>query len=189
MPWIAGVAAVLLSVGFAFFTIGVVWLQGQQMSTLLTKIEASEAAMGRLQDNVAKSYAEHGDDEAALNASLKKDAEDGIVAIGAASHDILEYKPIPLDQNMIDAQAAYLRHTSAWLAYLNKAAADPSEFSKDQPDVDSTFRAFEPKLRAAIPPIPMDDIQARVDAIFKNGYPPADSSNTQSVLLLTSSGG
>lgn len=169
--------------GFAGLVAGVVWATNQQMNTLLTKIEASESAMMTVQDSVAKSYAEHAGDQAALDASLKEDAKAGVISIGQASHAILDWEPIPLDPKLIEAKQAYLKHTAAWIAYLNAAAEDPAQFEADQPDVDNTFRAFEKKLRDAVPPVALGDLKARVDAIFTNGNPPADqpSGDTKSV--------
>lgn len=189
LPWLAGGLAILAMVGFMALIAGVIWAQNQQMSALVTRIEASEAAMMSVQESVAKSYAEHGTDPTALDASLQEDAKAGIASIGKASHDIMAYQPLPLDPKMIEAKQAYLKHTAAWLAYLNAAAKDPAQFEADQPDVDNTFRAFEKKLRDAVPPIALGDLKARIDAIFTNGNPPADSGTTQGVALTASFSG
>lgn len=178
LPWLAGGVAIFLMFGFVALIGGVIWATNQQLSVLVTKIEASESAMEAVQLNAAKAYEENPSDAAARDAALQQVAKDGVASIGKASHDILEYDPMVLDPKLVEAKQAYLKHTSAWLAYLNKAAVDPAEFEKDQPDVDSTFMAVEPKLKAAIPPIPLDNIKQRIEAIFVNGAPPEDSSTT-----------
>lgn len=174
LPWLAGGLVIFLMVAFIALVGGVLWATNQQLAALVTKIEASESAMTTLQANVVKTYEEYPTDEAARNAALQQVARDGIASIGKASHDIVDYQPVVLDPNLIEAKQAYLKHTAAWLAYLNKAAADPAEFEKDQPDVDNTFMAVEPKLKAAIPPVPLGDIKQRINAIFTNGAPPDD---------------
>jgi hypothetical protein len=64
------------------------------------------------------------------------------------------------------AQDAYLAHNRAWQAYLERAASDPAEFAKEQADINSTFAQAEIDVRAAVPVVPLFNLQDRVDVIF-----------------------
>ena len=148
-----------------------------EMRNLVTRIEASEAVMGDLQQGVQDIAAQYQgqlplDDQqqAALDDALTSLAADSEAKLARAADGVAGVEWLIWHQDIGAAQEAYLAHNRAWQAYLARAAKDPAEFGREQPLVDSTFADAEPRIRAAVPVLPLFDLSDRVDTIFA---PPA----------------
>lgn len=153
-----------------------------EMRNLVTRIEASEAVMGDLQQGVQDIASQYQgqlplDDQqqAALDGALTSLAADSEAKLTQAADGVAGVEWLIWHQDIGAAQEAYLAHNRAWQAYLARAAKDPAEFGREQPLVDSTFADAEPRIRAAVPVVPLFDITARVDAIFAPPALPAGS--------------
>jgi hypothetical protein len=144
-----------------------------EMRTLVTKIEASEAAMGALQDSVQEIAARYegkaplsAEDQAALDQELMAAAAKGRDEIAAAGEGVAGVRWLLWHQQIGAAQEAYLAHNRAWQAYLERASETPSEFGRNQDEVNSTFVTSEAAVRGALPLAPLFDLRDRVDAIY-----------------------
>ena len=129
-----------------------------EMRTLITRIEASEAAMSAFQADVEAIVGEYAgsealsvEDRAALDVELEAAAETGLDRIALAGAGVGEVTWLSWHREVGAAQDAYLAHNRAWQAYLARAAEDPAEFDVEQTDVNTTFTAAEEPLRAALP--------------------------------------
>ena len=151
-----------------------------EMRTLLTRIEASETAMGDLQTDVEGILARYqgqgaltDESRAALDAELAAVAGKGRDSIGAAGDGVAGVRWLAWHRDVSRAQEAYLAHNRAWQAYLDRAAKDPAEFGAPQDAVNRTFEDAEAPIRAALPVPALFDLLSRVDVVF--APPPAVS--------------
>ncbi len=176
--------ATFLIVLVAFGAVAGDWAaRNSEMNSLVTRIEASEAAMGEVQDNVAgiiEAYRGNeqlsASEQDALDAALRAAAAQGRDQIAAAGEQVAAVRWLIWHQEIGDAQEAYLAHNRAWQAYLGRAADDPTEIARTQDEVNSTFEAAEGVVRDAVPPAPLFDLQDRVDVIFA---PPSQQGDGQ----------
>lgn len=148
-----------------------------EMRSLVTRIEASEAAMGTVQDQVtelaARYQAQLPLDEATqaqMDEELKAIAASGRDAIASAGDGVGDVRWLAWHRDVGAAEEAYLAHNRAWVAYLARAAEDPAEFGRQQEDVNTTFAAAQAAVVDAVPLPALFDISERVDTIFA---PPA----------------
>lgn len=177
LPILIGALTFVLAL-VAFGTVAAdVTARNIEMRNLVTRIEASEAVMGELQQGVqdiAGSYQDQlpldDQQQAELDQALTSLAADSGAKLAAAADGVAGVQWLLWHQDIGKAQEAYLAHNRAWQAYLARAAKDPSEFGRQQDLVDSTFAEAEPIIRGAVPIIPMFDLDDRVDEIFA---PPA----------------
>lgn len=144
-----------------------------EMRNLVTKIEASEAVMGELQQGVQDIAASYQDQlplddqqQAALDGALTSLAADSGAKLAEAADGVGGVRWLIWHQDIGRAQEAYLAHNQAWQDYLARAAKDPAEFGREQPLVDSTFADAEPAIRAAVPILPLFGLLGRVNEIF-----------------------
>ena len=184
LPVIAGVVTFLLVLVTVGVVVGDAFARNIEMRSLVSRIEASETAMGDLQDDVQAIFAEYegrtplsDEDQSALDERLKAAAASGRDAIAAAGQDVEAMRWLAWHREIGAAQDAYLAHNRAWQDYLGRATQDPAEFVRPQDDVNSTFEAAERYFRTALPPIPLFDLADRVDAIF--APPPAEDGSSQ----------
>lgn len=184
LPVIAGAVTFLLVLVTAGVLVGDAFTRNVEMRSLVTRVEASEAAMGELQDEVREIFAEYegraplGDeDRAALDERLKAAAASGRDAIAEAGRDVEAMRWLAWHREVGAAQDAYLAHNRAWRDYLGRAAEDPAEFGRPQDDVNTTFEVAEGYFRTALPRMALFDLDDRIDAIF--APPPAADGSSQ----------
>jgi hypothetical protein len=184
LPVIAGAVTFLLVLVTVGAVVGDAFARNVEMRSLVARVEASESAMGALQDDVQEIFAEYegstprsDTDRAALDERLKAAAVAGRDAIAAAGQDVEALRWLAWHREIGAAQDAYLAHNRAWVDYLDRAAADPAEFGQPQDDVNTTFEAAEGYFDTALPPLTLFDLDDRVDAIF--APPPAEDGSSQ----------
>lgn len=144
-----------------------------EMRALVTRIEASESAMGDFQSSVqaiVTKYQGQGpltaDAQTSLNNELAAAAAKGREEIAKAGDGVAAVRWLAWHRDVAAAQDAYLAHNRAWQDYLGRAVADPTEFGRQQDTINETFAAAEKPLRAAVPVPALFSLKQRVDAIF-----------------------
>jgi hypothetical protein len=184
LPVIAGVVTFLIVLVTLGLVVGDAFARNVELRALVARVEASETAMGALQDDVQEIFAEYegrtplsDEDRAALDEQLVAAAASGRDAIAAAGQGVESMRWLAWHREIGAAQDAYLAHNRAWQDYLGRAAQDPAEFGQPQDDVNTTFEAAERSFRAALPSLALFDLADRVDAIF--APPPAEDGSSQ----------
>lgn len=181
-------AVVLASLG----AVALDWFtRNAELNRLVTAIEASEAEMGWTQDHIGAVFEEfEGDGEltdeqkAEIDAALTLIAAEGRERIEAAGADVSRVQVLPWHGEILDAQAAYVRHNEAWQEYMWLAERDPSELTTDQPEVNDSFVAAEAPLMNALTEPALYDLRQRINDIFVEGMPDENPSGpTQEVAL------
>ncbi|CAB4919515.1 unannotated protein [freshwater metagenome] len=190
VPVLIGVLAFLVVlVGFGLAAGD--WVsRNSEMNSLVTRIEASEAAMQQTQDELALIFAEY-DEPPALTTQEKAEFADKLKAaaaageqrVAAAGAGVRAVVVMPWHGNISAGQKAYVVHNQAWQDYLRASAKDPAVLLDDQPAINETFMASEPLLKKAVPEPPLYDLNVRVDDIFVEGQAPAEEGPTQEALL------
>ncbi len=193
-PWIhrrwvgplAGLLAFLLlvipaaAVGFDYV------MRAYEANRLLTRIEASEAAMIAFDAQAQAAVAVLGDGANGASPTdaqvqqardaLTAAARDGQQAIADAGAKVAAVKILAWHGDLAKAREAYLAHNHAWQDYLAAAQLDPAEFDKPQQAINDTFAAAERAMRAGMGGLALFDIRDRLEAIF--APPPQDSGGT-----------
>lgn len=164
--------------------VGDAFARNVEMRSLVARVEASESAMGGLQEDVREVFAEYEDrtplsdeDRAELDGRLTAAAAAGRDAIAEAGQEVEAMRWLAWHREIGAAQDAYLAHNRAWVDYLDRAAQDPAEFGRPQDDVNTTFEAAEDYFRTAVPSLTLFDLADRVDAIF--APPPSEDGSSQ----------
>jgi len=181
IPLVAGAVAFLLTLGIGG-AVGTDWLaRNVEMDRLVTAIEASEASMGVVQDQVGTVLAdldaadlEGAPTDAQTKAAVAKLAAiavDGADSIGAAGRVVAAVNVLPWHTDIAAAKEAYLLHNYAWQAYMQSAMEDPVAFTVNQPLVNESFIDAQAPLEKAVPASGLFDLQTRVDNIFIDGAP------------------
>ena len=201
VPVLVGLASFLVAL-LALGLVALDWTwRNMEMNALVTAVEASEAAMGRTQDDLAAAASRldaFGSPTEAQKQRVIDDliagAERGEMRIGAAGDVVGQVQILPWHRSIVAAREIYIAHNQAWQDYMAEIAADPRVYGTDQPLIDDTFLAADPIMRAAVPEPPLFDLAQRVDRIFVEGAappPPPDSGGAtpepdgQQVLLST----
>lgn len=184
LPVVAGAVTFLLVLVTVGVLAGEAFARNVEMRSLVARVEASESAMGALQEDVQAIFAEYeegtplsDEDRAELDERLKAAAAAGRDAIAAAGQDVEAMRWLAWHREIGAAQDAYLAHNRAWVDYLDRAAQDPAEFGRPQDDVNTTFESAEGYFERAIPPLTLFDLADRVDAIF--APPPSEDGSSQ----------
>ena len=173
-PMIAA-GAFLVTLAFAgpIALVGDVVLRQAEMAQLVTRVEASEATMVEVQDEIDAITQEYeslpspdDQDRAELVGRLADAAAYGQEAIAEAGAGVAGDDYLPWHTSIRRAQQDYLAHNQAWQDYLEAAAVDPGELTLPQDDINSTFLEAEASMRKALPPFSSDDLLERVDIIF-----------------------
>jgi hypothetical protein len=171
---------VVLTAGLA---LTVDWgVRNAEMRRLVTAVEASEAAMGETQAAAADAFdafdASDGGEDAKLelDSTLSAVADEGRRQIEAAAGPVAGVRILPWHGELEEARDAYLAHNRAWQDYLERAIDDPSEFDKEQVEVNETFLDAEPLMRDAVPEPALFDLDVRVATIFA---PPVSEGDLQ----------
>ncbi len=178
---IAGAVAFLLTLGIGG-AVGTDWLaRNVEMDRLVTAIEASEAAMGGVQDQVRSVFDQlEGEDltgaptneqTADAVAELAGIAVEGFDSISEAGRVIDAVNVLPWHTRITDAKEAYLLHNYAWQAYMQSAIEDPVAFTVNQPLVNQSFEDSRVPLEDAVPEPDLFDLETRVENIFVEGTP------------------
>ena len=145
-----------------------------QADRLFAGVEESERSMAYIQADVAKVFEEFEqgevDDErrAELIRRLRDIAEAGEVTLSLEGRRIAETEIWPINSRLERARAAYLRHNAAWVDYLARAAEDPAEFVRVQPEVNDSFFDARTPLWESIPRIDLLGLQERLLAIYED---------------------
>lgn len=158
------------------------FLRNIEMRSLVIAIENSESTMSQTQDSVSSAFDAYGGldnpvtaDREALVTELANVAGYAQLSIADAGDQVASVLVMPWHLSILAAQDAYVTHNQAWQNYMERAAADPIEFTEPQAEVNDTFVAVEPALTAAVPQPALFDLVNRVAQIFIDGYPdPAD---------------
>lgn len=158
------------------------FLRNIEMRSLVIAIENSESTMSQTQDSVSSAFDAYGGldnpvtaDREALVTELANVAGYAQLSIADAGDQVASVLVMPWHTTILAAQDAYVTHNQAWQNYMERAAADPIEFTEPQAEVNDTFVAVEPALTAAVPQPALFDLVNRVAQIFIDGYPdPAD---------------
>lgn len=184
LPVVAGVVTFLLVLVTVGVVVGDAFARNIELRSLVARVEASESAMGALQDDVREILGEYegrsplsDEDRAELDERLMAAAAAGRDAIAAAGQDVEALRWLAWHREIGAAQDAYLAHNRAWVDYLGRAAEDPAEIGRPQDDVNTTFEAAEGYFRTAVPTLALFDLRDRVDAIF--APPPAEDGSSQ----------
>ena len=182
IPYVAGaVTFVVVLAGFGVIA-GDWFLRNIEMRSLVIAIENSESTMSQTQDSVSSAFDAYGGldnpvtaDREALVTELANVAGYAQLSIADAGDQVASVLVMPWHLSILAAQDAYVTHNQAWQNYMERAAADPIEFTEPQAEVNDTFVAVEPALTAAVPQPALFDLVNRVAQIFIDGYPdPAD---------------
>ena len=175
VPWLAGA----LAFGLTFLVGGALvadWASRvAQMQALLDRVEASEAVMGKLQDDVAEAFEDHGgDDNEKLDGELRALAAQAEIDIAEAGQAVADLPIAVWHVDLERARDAYLLHNIAWQEYMARASESSSEFLAPQPDVNQTFfDAQQPFIDA----IPEPDTAGLIDRVIAIFAPPEGSSS------------
>ncbi len=181
IPLVAGALAFVLTLGIGG-AVGTDWLaRNIEMDRLVTAIEASEAAMGEVKNQVAAVFDQLDASDlegtptdartAAAVAELAGIVVDGADSIGAAGRAIAAVNVLPWHTKIKAAQEAYLLHNYAWQAYMHSAAEDPIALTVNQPLVNQSFEDAQEPLESVVPELALFNLQTRVDNIFIEGAP------------------
>jgi hypothetical protein len=178
IPWVAGLAAFLLTLVAGGALAGDWVARNVQMRELVTAIEGSEAAMGTVQDQISAAFDAYAAkknptdaDKDAFDATLSNIAANGASSIALAGDKVAAVKLLPWDVAIWNSRQAYLDHNLAWQEYLSAASLNPIELTKDQPAINDTF---EKTITAAVPDPALFDLKKRVAHLFIE-QTPADS--------------
>ncbi len=170
--WTLGISVLVVFSLVATSAMVVFAAQTVQADRLFTAVEASERAMGGVQDRVRGVF-EQFDDEDLTEAQreelvdeLRVIAVDGEVSIGEAGQRVADVRIWPINSRLEQARSAYLRHNAAWVDYMARAAEDPAQFVSPQPEVNASFFDARIPLLRAIPAIDLLDLQRRLDVIY-----------------------
>jgi hypothetical protein len=181
IPWVAGLAAFLLTVLAGGALAGDWVARNVQMRELVTAIEVSEAAMGTVQDQISEAFDTYAAkknptdaDKDAFDATLSNISANGASSVALAGDKVAAVKLLPWDVAIWDTREAYLAHNLAWQEYLSAAALNPIELTKDQPAINDTFLVFEETISAAVPEPALFDLKARVALLFIDQDPEQD---------------
>ena len=157
VAWGAGLIALVLITAANAVVIGELALRSMEADRLVGAVEQSEAAMKSTQeefDAVLSSYdTENLTDEERerLRSELSDVAARGEMAIAAAGQGVADVQVLAWHSQVLGAQESYLAHNQAWVDYMAAAAADPAEWFRPQPDVNTTFADAKRPLIEAIP--------------------------------------
>ena len=172
IPWAAGALAFFITLIVGGLVVADWGLRTAEMNTIITRIEASEEAMGQAAEEVDAAFAGHSQadatpaERATLDGELRAIAAEGRDAIKAAAAPIAAVPVLPWHGAIERAREAYLIHNLAWQEYLDAAAKDPAEFLRPQPLVDSTFLDAEQPIIAAVPLPDVLDLLSRISSIY-----------------------
>jgi hypothetical protein len=184
LVWGAGLIALVVITAANAVVIGELALRSIETDRLVSAVEQSEAAMKSTQeefDSVLSSYDTENLTDAErerLRSELSDVAERGGVAIAEAGGGVADVQIMPWHSAVLAAQESYLAHNQAWVDYMAAAAADPAEWFRPQPDVNSTFADAKLPLVDAVPLFDPLGTLERIQFIYVSGS--GDSGGGQS---------
>ena len=181
IAWIIG-AVVLVVVSVASLAVlADLAARTMEMDQLLTAIESSESAMEQAQDEVTTAMAPYVEgnmtekQRVRLQARLKAIAAEGQQAIGQAGVEVQSVSVLPWHSRIADAQRAYLRHNTAWVAYMIAASDRPEQWFVEQPEVNDSFAAAKEPLIKGVTLFDFGQAMDRLEEIFAPDEPDEDS--------------
>lgn len=167
------VSLVLLSAVAAIgLTVGDRLVRDVEMRVLVSRIEASEKQMGEVQAQEARaveSYRSGALTEEQLDDQLVEIARRGAENVAAAGRQVAAADWLRWHTDVQAAQLAYLAHNRAWVAHLDRAAQDPTEFAQPQDAINDTFEQARQPLLDAVPSWDPLEVRPRVEKIFADG--------------------
>lgn len=144
-------------------------VRSYEMSVLLSRIEASEAAMISTQQQMRAldvpddpTQAERDRAEDALESA----AAQGREAVASAGQEVAGVSFLPWHSALIEAQGSYLAHNAAWVDFLDRGSKDATELLSDDSAIESTWTASERQVREAMPTPSWAPLSDRVERIF-----------------------
>jgi len=170
--WTLGIAYLVVFSLVATTALVIFGAQTVQADRLYTAVEASERAMGGVQTRVTEVFEQFDAedlteaDREELVDELRVIAVEGEVAIAEAGERVADVRIWPINSRLEQAREAYLRHNTAWVDYMARAAEDPAEFVSPQPEVNASFFDARIPLLRAIPALDLLDLQRRLDVIY-----------------------
>lgn len=173
IPWVAGGGAFLLTLVVGGAVVADWAWRNAQMTELLDRVQASEAAMGVLQDAATEAIEEHrtGEDPTKLDSQLRELAAQAETNIAAAGAEVAAL-PIAIWHADIDrARDVYLLHNQAWVEYMARSSQDAQEFFAPQPLVNQTFIDALGVFEQAVPMPDPSGLMDRVREIFSMPAP------------------
>lgn len=144
-----------------------------QMAELLDRVQASEDAMGELQDAVTEVIEEHrtGENPTKLDSQLRELAAQAETNIADAGAEVAAL-PIAIWHADLDrARDVYLLHNQAWVEYMARSSQDAEEFFAPQPLVNQTFIDALPVFESAVPMPDTSGLLERVREMFSMPAP------------------
>lgn len=182
--WVVGLTVVVLMT-VVNVAIAVEWAtRSTEASNLITAVERSEQAMKGTQTQFNDALAAYDSenlsdtDRERLRRELSEIALAGETAIAAAGVDVADVRILPWHVQLLQAREAYLAHNRAWVEYMAAAAADPAEWFRPQPLVNSTFADAKLPLVEAVPLLDPFNTLERIELIYVTGS--GDSGGGQS---------
>lgn len=173
IPWVAGGGAFLLTLIVGGAVVADWAWRNAQMTELLDRVQASEDAMGQLQDAVTEVIEEHrtGEDPTKLDSQLRELAAEAETNIADAGAEVAAL-PIAIWHADIDrARDVYLLHNQAWVEYMARSSQDAQEFFAPQPLVNQTFIDALPVFELAVPLPDPSGLMERVREMFSMPAP------------------
>jgi hypothetical protein len=146
------------------------WLaRSAEMDRLVAGIEESEAAMiaamGAVRAALDDDSAAEGLSQATAEA-LQSIAAEGEAAVAQAATGIAAVVIQPWHDDVLLAQDRYLEHNQAWQEFLAAAAEEPERWFVEYEPITTTWDAFGPALRSAVPTPALWDVAERVEVIL-----------------------
>ncbi|MGI9195866.1 MAG: hypothetical protein ACR2KE_00195 [Candidatus Nanopelagicales bacterium] len=177
-PWVAyavgGVVLVLISM-LSIAALADLAARTVEMNNLLTRVEASEAAMKAAQDEVAAALEPYSSgemtdaDRAKVRTELADIAARGRATIAEAGAGVADVRVMTWHRGIRDGQRAYYDHNAAWVAYLTKAEQNPETWFESQPDVNRTWDAAKAPLVSGVTVLDFGGALQRIQRIYDDG--------------------
>ena len=181
VAWIIGAVVLVVVSAASLAVLADLAARTMEMNQLLTAIESSESAMQQAQDDVNAALEPYSANDMTekerrrLQARLKAIAGEGQQAIGQAGVEVQAVSVLPWHTQIADAQRAYLRHNTAWVAYMIAASDRPEQWFVEQPEVNDSFAAAKGPLIQGVTLFDFGRAMERLEEIFAPDAPDEDS--------------
>ena len=150
------------------------WETNREGDALLDQMESSQRDIRAANQDLADHMtgADAGDTEAYTQAQTGAMEASGEVAASRSQAEGLFV--LPWHRSVDQARDAYVDYTKAWSAYFDDAATKTraewaADFKQLLLDVVTGWKVIETQLPEAVPPVPLHDVDGRVDAFLASG--------------------
>lgn len=140
-----------------------------ELNTLLDRVERSEAAMKRYQDEASAVDVPEDPTQAERQQAaqeLETVAARNQTAVVVAGDQVAQVPFLPWHGELVSAQESYLAHNRAWADHLERGSQDVTVLLGEDALINSTWATAEVVVRRAEPWPTLPTIRSRVDAIF-----------------------